>query len=709
MRTQDWLTSGLLLFLLTPISAVSQTRRLGNNEIQHVVFIIKENRTFDNYFGRFPGAMGAIRGKISTGQSVPLWRSPDQTGTDLDHSYQGTLFGMDGGKMDRFDLIGEANINGQLLSYSQMREGDIPNYFAYARTFALADQMFSSMHGASFANHLYTVAAQSGMAIGIPTLNGKFIDAWGCDSDPNTIDLALNPDGAFSNVYPCFDFQTLADSVDNAGLTWKYYAGTPNSGGYVYSALDAINHIRNSGEWATNVVPTSQFIKDALAGNLPSVSWVTTTPPDTDHPPESVCDGENWTVKQINAIMQGPDWPSTAIFVAWDDYGGFYDHVKPPQIDQFGLGPRVPLVIISPYVMTGYISHTQYEFASVLKFIEEVFGLPALTSRDANANDTSDSFNFAQTPLPPLVLTPRTCPCLSASTVNFGNLLVGSSRNYQVKFVNHSEENLTISSVTTTGDFTTSNSCPSSLPPDKGCKINLTFTPTVAGSRTGTLTVTDNIHKVAPTSKLMGVGTFVNLPVFYPGLTFSGTENIGASAKKSVTVTNTGTSAITITKIQMVGDFSETDNCTPGLAAGANCNIIVTFAPTASGTRYGTLAIWDSDAGSPQTARLVGKGLQSVLSPKSLTFGSVAVGQSSTPQTVNIKNDGNSMLYVAGITTSGDFSQTNTCGAQVAPKKSCVITVIFSPTQKGTRKGILTINDSDFNSPQTVPMTGTGT
>jgi phospholipase C len=140
------------------------------------------------------------------------------------------------------------------------------------------------------------------------------------------------------------------------------------------------------------------------------VSWLLPPGEYSEHPPGSMCEGENWTASVLNAVMQGPDWNSTAVFVTWDDFGGFYDHVAPPQVDQFGLGPRVPLLIISPYAKAGYVSHTVYEHTSVLKFIETRYGLKALTSRDAAANNMLDSFNFAQAPQAPLLLQPRTCP-----------------------------------------------------------------------------------------------------------------------------------------------------------------------------------------------------------------------------------------------------------------------------------------------------------
>jgi len=157
-------------------------------------------------------------------------------------------------------------------------------------------------------------------------------------------------------------------------------------------------------------MPPAQFLADAKAGHLPAVSWLLPPTGESEHPPESVCEGENWSVNVLNAVMQGPDWNSTVVFVTWDDFGGLYDHLAPPQVDQFGLGPRVPLLIISPYAKRGYVSHTVYDHTTVLKFIETRYGLRALTSRDAAASNMLDSFDFEQAPQPPLLLQSRTCP-----------------------------------------------------------------------------------------------------------------------------------------------------------------------------------------------------------------------------------------------------------------------------------------------------------
>src|SRR5215472_5670502 len=382
-------------------------RRRGMHKIKHIVFIVKENRTFDNYFGTFPGADGATSGTISTGAVIPLGHAPDVTPHDIDHSYQAAVTAIDGGAMDKFDLIAGGNVKGDLLSYTQYTEADLPNYFAYARHFVLADAFFSSLKRPSFPNHLYTVGAQSGGAINNPA-NSQ--GRWGCDSPANSRVQTLDEDDNFGHVYPCFDFDTLADRLEEKGLSWKYYAPGEGQSGYIWSALDAIRHIRLTALWQQHVVPTEQFVQDAQTGNLPAVSWVVTQSAQSEHPPASVCAGENWTVEQLNAVMSGPAWKSTVVFLTWDDFGGFYDHVPPPVADNFGFGPRVPLLIISPWARRGYIAHTPLEFSSVLKFIEERFDLSPLTDRDSEANDMLDSFDFDQRSLPPLILAQRQCP-----------------------------------------------------------------------------------------------------------------------------------------------------------------------------------------------------------------------------------------------------------------------------------------------------------
>ena len=378
----------------------------GVQKIQHVVFLIKENRTYDHYFGTYPGGDGATSGMTSSGKTIRLAHAPDETPWDIGHSWRDALIAINKGKMDKFDLVENGDMDGYKLSYTQMREHDIPNYFRYARNFVLADRMFSSMAGPSFPNHLFTVAAQDDGVLDNPHPNHY---NWGCDSDDDQSVPVQKPGAILTTEPPCVDFQTLADRLEAAHISWKYYAPPKGKYGYQWSTLDAIKHIRESALWNLHVVNDDQFISDALNGKLPAVSWLVTGD-DSEHPPLSTCAGENWTVRQLNAAMKGPDWNSTVVFVTWDDFGGFYDHVPPPTTETYSLGPRVPLLIISPYARKGFVSHTQYEFSSFLKFAEIRFHLPPLTDRDSKAGDMLDSFDFNQEPLPTLIMEERSCP-----------------------------------------------------------------------------------------------------------------------------------------------------------------------------------------------------------------------------------------------------------------------------------------------------------
>jgi phospholipase C len=305
--------------------------------------------------------------------------------------------------MDKFDVMNGATWG----AYVQAREKDIPNYWAYARRFALADNYFTSVHGPSLPNHLFAIAAQSGGAIdnagGAIDNEGNPGQGTDCGGSSWGTVTVIDEYGNRSQQPPCFDFPTLPDSLTKAGISWKYYA---EGGGF----LSTIGHIYKSPSWPVSIAAPEQFLTDARTGHLPAMSWLLPPRPDSEHPPNSMCEGENWTVTVLNAVMQGPDWNSTAVFIAWDDFGGLYDHVPPPQVDEFGLGPRVPLLIISPYAKPGYVSHTVYDHTSILKFVETRYGLPALTSRDAWANAMLDSFDFDQPPRPPVLLGTRTCP-----------------------------------------------------------------------------------------------------------------------------------------------------------------------------------------------------------------------------------------------------------------------------------------------------------
>jgi phospholipase C len=386
--------------------------------IKHIVFIIKENRSFDEYFGTFPGANGATSGKISSGSVVNLSHTPDPPPHDIGHEWPDAHEAVDGGKMDRFDTELTCSVNGDLMCMSQLYQADIPNYWSYAQTYELADEAFSNMESGSFPAHLYLVSAASQNVLDNPRSTAQA--QWGCDAIAGTTVPTMTPQFVVGSEYPCFSATTLGNIADSAGVSWKAYTATNrNASGYIYNPFRPFSAIFSSSDWNTKVIPVANFITDAQAGNLPAISWVTPPSTQTDHPPEGACAGENWLVQQINAVMQGPadQWNSTAIFLTWDDWGGFYDHVPPPYRDQYGLGLRVPFIIISPYAVNS-VYHTEIEFASVLRFMEETFDLPSLNGADTVANDLQDAFNYQQTPRPTLVLNQRTCPVAKTPLVD---------------------------------------------------------------------------------------------------------------------------------------------------------------------------------------------------------------------------------------------------------------------------------------------------
>ena len=341
--------------------------------IQHVVVIMMENHSFDNLFGTFPGANGA---------TLPQASNPIIT--DINHDDPSTRAAIDGGKMDAFSTNG----------MYQYKQSDIPIYWNYALHFGLGDNFFSSDEASSTPNHINMIAAQDG---GDDQTLGQ-----GCNSPANDIFFSMHVDGTAYWSYPCFSINSVPQELDSAGISWKYYASTP-----IWNAPFLVQHL-NSSDKANIIKDSSQFDKDVRAGHLASVSWVTPTSTYTDHPPLPLQGGQNWVEKIVNDIMNSSYWSNTAIFLTWDEFGGFYDHVAPPQVDGRGLGIRVPLIVISPYARQGYISHTQGEFSSFTKFIEENWNLANLGQRDSSSqiSDLMDFFNFSQTQLQPYIQKP---------------------------------------------------------------------------------------------------------------------------------------------------------------------------------------------------------------------------------------------------------------------------------------------------------------
>jgi phospholipase C len=366
--------------------------------IKHVVFLIKENRTFDNLFGRFPGANGVTVGR-DHGERRPLVKGTDQrVPGDIPHCYPCSLLAWNHGRMDGFDQ-GE---NGD-WAYTQLRQPQLPNYWHWARRNVLFDRFFASAQGPSFPNHLYTIAAQSGGTHDNPRRTGFFSNTFGCDAPEQQLVEVFDSEGRVRKVAPCFDFLTEGDLLNRAGIPWSYYAANEQQRGYIWSAYSAIRRYRQDpSTWSKYIFPVDRVLQDIRAETLPPVTWITPRFELSEHPEFSFCHGENWSTQVINAIMRSPMWEDTAIFLTWDDYGGFYDHVPPPQVDDFGFGIRVPMLLLSPYAKQGVVSDELGEFSSVLRFIEDNWFLDRyLTHRDRDATPLRSAFDFEQAPRPP--------------------------------------------------------------------------------------------------------------------------------------------------------------------------------------------------------------------------------------------------------------------------------------------------------------------
>ncbi len=379
---------------------------LGTNAITHVVIIVQENRSFDNVFSGFPGADAATTGVMHDGTKVTLQPQPLSEPDDIDHNYGDYIAADDAGKMDGFDLEAVYGyLNGKYQSlpgmgqypYSYINRSDVAPYWQMATSYALADRMFASVHGPSYPAHQYLIAGQDDNAITVPS---GF--PWGCDAPSgSTVDVLTSTGAQVPGPFPCFTYKTLADELDKANVSWRYYTPPLTTTAGIYSAYDAIRQIRYSADWTNDVLsPETRVLTDVAGGKLAAVTWVVPSFQDSDHPGTQPATGPQWVASVVNAIGESKFWPNTAIFVLWDDWGGWYDHVPPTEYDVMGLGFRVPLIVISPYAKRGYVSHVQHEFGSILKFVEDDFSLPSLNTVDVRSDNLTDSFDFSQQPRP---------------------------------------------------------------------------------------------------------------------------------------------------------------------------------------------------------------------------------------------------------------------------------------------------------------------
>jgi phospholipase C len=393
-----------------PPTASDSLRNLaqtGAGKITHVVYIVQENRSFDDLFQGYPGADTVSSGKNSKGKTIALTSTSLASEYEIDHSAQSMFAACNGtGKlpgtdcrMDGFDRElaygGPAN-----PQYVYVPHKESKPYFDMAHEGVLADRMFQSQLDESFVAHQYVIAAQAASSVNLP------FGQWGCgggDTDRvGTVTEDRNPKGPQQT--PCYDYETLGDELDAAGVSWRFYTSkysAPSSdGGSYWSGYQAIKHIYYGPDWLKDVItPQNRFITDVRAGKLANFTWITPQCFDSDHVNCGGGDGPSWVAALVNTVGKSKFWNSTAIFVQWDDWGGLYDHVPPPFRDYDGLGFRVPLLILSPYAKENHVSHVQYETASVLRFAEDLWGLGQLAAADKRATSPAgDCLDFTQGP-----------------------------------------------------------------------------------------------------------------------------------------------------------------------------------------------------------------------------------------------------------------------------------------------------------------------
>lgn len=380
----------------------------GAGKIEHVVFIVQENRSFDNLFQGYPGADTHASGKDSKGKTIVLQPVSLVDRYVIDHSHKAMFAACNAPKgdlpgthcrMNGFNR--ESSFGGPPNpEYVYVPHRESKPYFAMAHEWVLADRMFQSQLDESFVAHQYIIAAQAQHSVDLPA------GAWGCGGNPSYDTVAVLSKKRIVSGYQlaCFNYTTLGDELDSAGLPWRFYTSkfeSPSSGdGSYWSGYQAVKHIYEGPDWKKDVItPQSRFITDVGNGQLASFTWITPTCPDSDHVNCGGGLGPSWVTSLVDAVGESKFWKTTAIFVIWDDWGGLYDHVQPPYKDFDGLGFRIPMLVISPYAKSGYVSHVQYETASVLTFAEDLFGLGRLASADARATSpAADCFDFGQPP-----------------------------------------------------------------------------------------------------------------------------------------------------------------------------------------------------------------------------------------------------------------------------------------------------------------------
>jgi phospholipase C len=402
-------------------------------QIQHVVIMMQENRSFNTMFAGFPGATTAMSGPCEPGHFEgtrwcqtgrvrlhPVKLESDNIGgggKDIDHSHKAFEIECNANasgvcQNNGFDKIdfgeGGGGAPAKTYPYAYVDRSETKAYWDFAKRYALADEMFFTDTASSFISHQLILSGTVRLDAKESLTDQPDAMPWGCDAPPGTTTPILKTDGSEpqNGPFPCFtQYGTIADLLDRANVSWKFYVenyayNLPHYdfSGAVWNGYDAIKKVRHGPDWKNISIPNTNVLADLKQGTLPAVSWVIPKLYASDHPASGCNHGPNWVTRVVNAIGESKYWNSTAIVLVWDDWGGWYDPVPPPQINYTSLGFRVPMIVISPWARPNTVVHTEYNFGSILKFVEQTFGLGSLHTTDESANSMLDVFDFMQKP-----------------------------------------------------------------------------------------------------------------------------------------------------------------------------------------------------------------------------------------------------------------------------------------------------------------------
>ncbi|CAN5136341.1 alkaline phosphatase family protein [soil metagenome] len=409
--------SAAAVALATAVRSSAMTAAVEVTPIEHVVIIYMENHSFNNVLGYLcvfdKRCDGTKTGKTSNGSIIPIAKGEDIIPI-VDHSRPAQERAINGGAMNGFDLVAGCEAANGYKCYQGYQPYQIPNLAALARSFVISDRTFQLDSVASWAAHMELVTTHLNNYYGKNPYTGQVPPGpgWGCDSfkdtgwraspsDPYKPQPACIPKPDGSGPYRPSPVQwtpTIMDRLDEAAVSWKIYATQKGQGQcYCWSICPTFAECVY-GPQISNFVGQGAFVTHARAGTLPAFSILKPPADASQHNTDSMQQGDNWIGDMLDEVMTGPDWTSTAVFITYDDCGCFYDHVTPPA----GLSIRVPMVIVSPYAKPGYTDSNVASFASMLAFTERVFGVEPVGTRDANAYDYWESFDFTQAPLAPI-------------------------------------------------------------------------------------------------------------------------------------------------------------------------------------------------------------------------------------------------------------------------------------------------------------------